>query len=43
MGKLEYDHNEKLLEGSERSGSQSDKIILKMGSTQGNASICGSL
>ena len=43
MGKLEHGHNDKLPEGKERSGSQYDKTILKMGGTRGNVSICGSL
>ena len=43
MGKLEHGHNDKLLEDWERSPSQCDKTILKMGGTQGNVSICGSL
>ena len=33
VGKLEHDHNHKLPEGQERSGSQCDEIILKMGGT----------
>ena len=41
MGKLKHGHNDKLPEGWERSGSQCDKTILKMGGTQGNVSICG--
>ena len=43
VGKLEHDHNDKLPEGAERSGSQCDKTILKMGGARGNVSICGSL
>ena len=33
VGKLEHVHNDKLPEGWERIGSQSDKTILKMGGT----------
>ena len=43
VGKLEHGHNDKLLEGWERSESQCDKTILKMGGTQGNVSVCESL
>ena len=43
VSKLEHGHNDKLPEGWERSESQCDKTILKMGNTEGNVSICGSL